>query len=331
MKFGVSPEAVDTYKNSKFGSRGNFFQPDAIVPYHTLTYENCSAFQDVAVEGVSITLTAEPAPAGKSFARWEAEPSSGSFSDPYSPTTLYTVPNENVTIRAIYESDRTYTILGATGMSNGSAAIGTRVTLETAGEKEENGEWLTFKEWRVNKGNVIIDNPLLVSTFFQMIAGDGNIEIEAVYGKTYMINIIGGHGPVEAFEGETVEIYADPSDGYEFVNWTTESTEVIFADASSDTTTFVMPTDDVTVSAHFAEKTRLLHIPALQYSIFPNPATNYITVNDVEPKTVYAIYDMLGTLMKQGVVSESTIHINEIPAGQYILQMKDQSIHFIKR
>jgi uncharacterized repeat protein (TIGR02543 family) len=52
-------------------------------------------------------------------------------------------------------------------------------------------------------------------------------------------------------EGVTVSIQAVPVAGYRFVNWT--ATAGSFANANSATTTFTMPGQDVTVTAHFEE------------------------------------------------------------------------------
>ena len=331
VKFGVPQEALTAYKNSKIGSAGNFFQLDAIVPFYTLTYENCSAFHDVSVEGGSIEITAAPAPEGKSFARWESVPAVGSFSAPNSPTTLYTMPAQDVTIRPIYEDDRTYNIIGTTHPSSGEAAIGATVPLETAGEKEgDDGEWLTFREWRVNSGDVTIDNPKLVITFFTMTSGDTPVEIEAVYEQTYRIDIEGGHGPAEAFEGEIVEIYADVPDDYVFDHWSTES-EVPLIDAASDTASFVMPANNVTVTAHFTESSSLGHVEEISFSAYPNPATDYVMPVGMAQGTPYTLYDLLGLAVQHGTFDGAPIQLSNLPVGNYILRMADQSIRLIKK
>ena len=52
--------------------------------------------------------------------------------------------------------------------------------------------------------------------------------------------------------GKTIKITAVPDAGWHFVGWSCEAGGVTSADKSSATTTFVMPSADVTVTATFA-------------------------------------------------------------------------------
>ena len=51
--------------------------------------------------------------------------------------------------------------------------------------------------------------------------------------------------------GTPVTITASPNTGYSFVNWTTTSANVTFANANSAATSFIMPNNAVTVTANF--------------------------------------------------------------------------------
>jgi len=59
-----------------------------------------------------------------------------------------------------------------------------------------------------------------------------------------------GEGTFSYFAGTQIDLVAQAETGYGFVNWTANTT-LTFADASAAETTFTMPAQDVTVTAHF--------------------------------------------------------------------------------
>lgn len=75
--------------------------------------------------------------------------------------------------------------------------------------------------------------------------------------KEYAVTVISGSSSsTKAVAGEKITVRADnPHSGYKFSKWISESGSVSFADASSSTTTFVMPESDVVVKATY-EKTK---------------------------------------------------------------------------
>jgi uncharacterized protein (TIGR02145 family) len=88
-----------------------------------------------------------------------------------------------------------------------------------------------------------------------------NVTVKANFGAVtegkYAVTVasigVGGSGKGSYAAGETVRINAgaDPF-GHRFQNWTTESAGVIFGNANSRATTFIMPGSAVTVTANFA-------------------------------------------------------------------------------
>lgn len=89
-----------------------------------------------------------------------------------------------------------------------------------------------------------------------------------------------------AQQGKTVKIIAEPKDNidYIFKGWTCSDTNVVFADASKEETTFVMPGNDVTITANFEEteaaKLRLSEL------IVKDASDNNQTLNDKDWKTI---------------------------------------------
>ena len=68
----------------------------------------------------------------------------------------------------------------------------------------------------------------------------------------YDAEIIDGSGSDSYYEGDVVEITAnDAPEGYRFKGWTVVSGDVELDDASSETTTFTMPAEDVQIKAEY--------------------------------------------------------------------------------
>ena len=73
--------------------------------------------------------------------------------------------------------------------------------------------------------------------------------------QEYGITVSGGHASADkARAGETVTVTADVPAGKEFVRWSTQSAGVTFANAESTVTTFVMPANEVELTAEFKDK-----------------------------------------------------------------------------
>ena len=71
-----------------------------------------------------------------------------------------------------------------------------------------------------------------------------------IVNAVYNVNVADGTGSGKYSEGEKVNITANDRSGYTFTNWT-GSDGVVFANASSKTTSFTMPAKAVTVTANF--------------------------------------------------------------------------------
>ncbi|SDE82299.1 Por secretion system C-terminal sorting domain-containing protein [Epilithonimonas hungarica] len=63
-----------------------------------------------------------------------------------------------------------------------------------------------------------------------------------------------------------------------------------------------------------------------EVDIFPNPVKDYIHVNFKNNKeSEYVIYDMAGSILKRGIISEGKINISDLTNGVYILSIKNIS------
>lgn len=350
IKFGIPESAMDAYLksdildenyaqwvsdenggSSQTGPKGNgwSFKKEQIVPYKEITIVGGTVPQNVSIPGYQIEITAEKSPEETSFTHWKSEPQNVTFIDSKATNTFFTMPESNVTITAIFEKNKPYTIIGATISKDGKAPIGSTVNIDTDFEKQVDGQTLTFQKWVVNKGDgVIINNPVAISTSFVMI--DGEVEIEAIYTTTYTINIQGGIAPFEAAEGDKVEIFASQIPGQEFECWTSTIPDVKFDNPNSPETFFIMPPQDVNIIANFKQSTDIDNITYKPLSVFPNPATDHITITGIK-NGIYSIYNTFGNLKKQGSFNGGNISISELSTGIYILKINNTSTRFIKR
>lgn len=327
VRFAVPVSALDAYLHSPF-TNGNFTETQ-IVPYREITVEKGTAIQNASASGFSIQIVAEDAPAGKSFSRWESTPNV-SFANSLAASTYLTMPDADVTITAVFEDDRPYIITGATISTNGSRAVGGRVELETDAIKVVGENTLYFKEWKIIKGDgLTIANPKAVSTNFIMI--DGEVEIEAVYARVYLIDIVGGNAPFEAFEGETVSVTAHVKTGSQFVNWTSPTAGVAFADATATSTTFVMPASDAVIIANFTG-TSIENVNTSGIVLYPNPAVDYIHITGITAGS-YVIYNVWGNVVAQGILDSevNVISVCNLTNGAYFIKAGEEVIRFIKK
>lgn len=86
---------------------------------------------------------------------------------------------------------------------------------------------------------------------FRLLAGD-----------LYTVDVLGGTADKQfAKKGETVTLTATPVEGQEFKGWSSLSGSVTFSDSSAETTTFTMPSSNVTVKANYGLASDLESIP----------------------------------------------------------------------
>lgn len=328
LRCGVPEKSLDDYKKSAWNldvdPNANAIPGDQIVPYRNIQVENGTCMQTASVAGYLVEVTADEAPSEDvSFVEWLSEPAGVEFVNKNGSTTSFTMPDHDVTITARFSAKQPYTLIDAVTAS-GEAPVGGKVSIEALPALDGK----TFRYWKVVEGEgLVIDNPYAISTSFTMV--EGTVTIQAVYDYTYMIDITGGYAPFDAFAGDVVTITAAPQADEAFVCWTTTSDGVDFADPNSAETTFTMPDHDVQIAAIFEEKSGL-DAASHALGLYPNPATDYI-VPGCDAETAYTIYNMQGTALLRGIVSQGeTIFIGHLPAGLYLFAADGHNAKFVK-
>ena len=228
---------------------------------HTITVTTAgggtaSASSTSATAGTEITLTATPN-TGYHFKEWQVESLAGLVIT----NNKFTMPDSNVTIKAIFEEDspfaptkHTVTVkTDGNGIAFASpllAVAGTEITL-TAMPKEG----YHFKEWQAISGGVAIENN-------KFLMPDTNVEVKAFFEEgappaptkyTVTVTTEGGGtasaSPAKAAAGTEITLTATPNTGYHFKEWQVES----LAGLVITNNKFTMPDSNVTIKAIFEE------------------------------------------------------------------------------
>ncbi|MDE5698390.1 MAG: leucine-rich repeat protein, partial [Lachnospiraceae bacterium] len=195
--------------------------------------------------------------------------------NPLTGEATYSNVTEDRTIRAIYKEDpssivpdgKDYNLTVANGkaMINGTLIStfpttvkgGTSVTIMANDETN-------FKVWTIEPLTQIslLLNPSSPATSFTMPNADITVTANAAIGGgtdtpnpdgTYTVTVNNGTGGGNYRPGATVTITANAAPtGQTFVNWTTTTSGVTLANANTATTTFVMPSSNVTVTANYS-------------------------------------------------------------------------------
>jgi uncharacterized protein (TIGR02145 family) len=225
------------------------------VPTYTVTVSGGTGATGSGryVSGKVVSITAGTVPAGQRFKNWTTSSSGVTFANANSSSTSFTMPSNTVTVTAVFESIYTVTVssagTGATG--SGTYAVGATVSINAgtapAGQR--------FKNWTTSSSGVTFGNANSASTSFTMPSNAVTVTANFEQNITYSVTVssIGSNatGTGNYASGAIVSISAGTASGYVFVNWTSSSNGVSFANANNATTTFTMPENAVRVTANF--------------------------------------------------------------------------------
>ncbi|MCL2328762.1 MAG: InlB B-repeat-containing protein [Bacteroidetes bacterium] len=188
---------------------------------------------------------------------------------------------------------------------------------------------MQFKEWTVEPPSVvfiILTNITTTTTAFIMPAEE--VTVTAVFEAipTYSVTVISeatdaiGAGNYKA--GETVTIFAGTApEGKQFKNWTIEPEGVEVADAESETITFIMPAEAVTVTAIFEPVTTVETIAGAVITVYPNPVSTIVYISGVDVKKA-VIYTAQGVKITEEQIVDGGINVASFQNGVYVIEIE---------
>ena len=221
------------------------------------------------IKGAEVSLTAR-ANSGYVFESWEVISGNVVIRDKNSNATVFTMPNNNVSIRAIFKPTSTYSITvsvndaasGTAYASTSTAEFGKTVVLWASSKAG-----YEFDSWEVVSGDVVILDKNSTNTMFTM--KDGNVSIRAHFkpaaAAIFTVTVDTNnalYGKAEAnttnaARGDEISLTAIANSGYEFVNWEVITAGVTISGANTSSAMyFTMPNTDLHIRANFRAVTQ---------------------------------------------------------------------------
>jgi hypothetical protein len=223
---------------------------------YTLTIQNGTGSGSYEA-GTQIPITAKAPPAEQIFDKWTGDVSG--VDDVNASTTTFTMGSADAVITATYKNapPPTYKLTVVSGTGSGEYTAGTQVAI--VANTPEGSK--VFDQWTSDSDGSFTD-AASANTTFTMPATTATVT--ATYkdapAATYPLTVIGGSGSGNYPAGTQVPVAANtPESGKVFDQWASDSGS--FTDATSASTTFIMPAAAATVTATYKDA------PAVTYPL----------------------------------------------------------------
>ncbi len=149
------------------------------------------------------------------------------------------------------------TAAGSAGVSESGYAAGDAITVTAL---DRTAEGLAFTGWYVDSMNATVPDLLASTTVFEMPAED--VTLTATYQESapaeYKLTVNNGSSDAESYTAQTrvtVRAADRSAEGFVFTGWTVETGNVQLEDGSAAETAFVMPAEEVILTANYTEQT----------------------------------------------------------------------------
>lgn len=240
---GKYEPASETYMRVKFGTSHNLTVTGGTIVSTESTFAEgekvpVSANAEIT-DGVGGTLY---------FAGWTVETGSGTFADPLSSGTTFTMSDVDTEIKANYTGGYSVTVAdGTITPEQANYAPGSTVTITA---KDKSSDKLCFDHWKITNGNGEFLNGTASQKTAQLKV-NSSLSVKAVYVSGHSLTVNNGTGSGAYRTGDVIEIAAALPTGSEFSSWTLDSGEGTFENCYSSTTKFTIGSKDAVITAQY--------------------------------------------------------------------------------
>ena len=259
--FGTTTKGMHTFQDSDWYMHVVYGDP------HSLTMTDGKITDPKTAgyaQGEKVAVTAESEKNGQYFYKWEVTSGSGTFEDPDSASTTFTMGDEDTVITACYKGESTVTVINGTKSPDKKTyAPGAQVTITAAAA--ENGKY--FDSWKITSGagSTLEDAKKSTTT---LTVGKQDTVVEAIYKNGPVLTVNRGNGSGTYAPGAKINIQAKKGDRDEmFLGWILESGSGTFAQPSWESTTFTIGSEDTVITAQYYRDTGDFVITGGQYGV----------------------------------------------------------------
>ena len=124
-------------------------------------------------------------------------------------------------------------------------------------------------------------------------------------------------------EGDEVTLTAEANENFEFINWVDNQGNVL---SEEETYQFVMPAENIILTAVFDESTPVRDLAGTTVKIYPNPVSEQLNIHAEQNVQEVRLYNSTGQLIHHFSVNNNTVSINttEMPVGTYLLSIQSE-------
>ena len=267
--------------------------------------------------GSSVSLTAT-ANIGYTFVNWTEGGTEVSTDAEYTftatddRTMVANFSLNSYTISASAEPENSGTVIGG-----GDYDHGTSVSLTATAN-----EGFTFVNWTEGGTEVSTDaEHTFTATANRTLVANFSLNSYTIIASAEPENsgTITGAGDYD--HGASVTLTASPSEGYTFVNWTEEGTEV-----STDAEYIFTVTDNRTLVANFEVSTGITSSLLSNLSVYPNPFGESITLENAESVNRVIITSVIGQRIIDVTLNGQTqINTSHLVGGVYLIEFQSNN------